>query len=222
MAALRTDILVVGGGLAGCAVAYFLSREGCDVTLIERHDINSLASGSNAGSLHAQIPFEPFLTEGEGWARQFAPVVTLLVQSIEMWRNLSEELGVDLEVSTAGGLLVAEHGGFEERVILAKIAKARFHFPAVPGDTLEYRTTIDDIQKDGAIVSGTSTVGDRLQGEVQLFFAHLNDASIAESLFDPANLLAMLQLLGVFKVGRDSQGGPLTVPKSLLNGSQPH
>jgi len=125
-------------------------------------------------------------------------------------------------LAQTGGLLVAEHGGFEERVILAKIAKARFHFPAVPGDTLEYRTTIDDIQKDGAIVSGTSSVGDRLQGEVQLFFAHLNDASIAESLFDPANLLAMLQLLGVFKVGRDSQGGPLTVPKSLLNGSQPH
>src|SRR5215216_1556181 len=57
-------------------------------------------------------------------------------------------------LAQTGGLLVAEHGGFVERVILAKIAKARFHFAAVPGDTLEYRTTIDDIQKDGAIVSG--------------------------------------------------------------------
>src|SRR6476620_9077296 len=108
MAALRTDILVVGGGLAGCAVAYFLSREGRDVTLIERHDINSLASGSNAGSLHAQIPLEPFLIEGEGWARQFAPVVPFLRESIKLWKCLLEELGVDLEVSTAGGLLVAE------------------------------------------------------------------------------------------------------------------
>jgi sarcosine oxidase, subunit beta len=108
MAALRTDILVVGGGLAGCAVAYFLSRQGCDVTLVERYDINSLASGSNAGSLHAQIPHEPFLLEGEGWARRFAPVVPLLVESIALWKSLSEELGVDLEVSTKGGLLVAE------------------------------------------------------------------------------------------------------------------
>jgi glycine/D-amino acid oxidase-like deaminating enzyme len=108
MAALRTDILVVGGGLAGCAVAYFLSRDGMDVTLIEHQDINSLASGSNAGSLHAQIPLEPFLLEGEGWARQFAPVVPLLVESIQLWKGLSEELGVDLEVSTGGGLLVAE------------------------------------------------------------------------------------------------------------------
>ncbi len=108
MAALRTDILVVGGGLAGCATAYFLSREGADVTLVERHDINSLASGSNAGSLHAQIPHEPFLLEGEGWARRFAPVVPLLVESIALWKSLPEELGVDLEVSTPGGLLVAE------------------------------------------------------------------------------------------------------------------
>jgi sarcosine oxidase, subunit beta len=107
MAALRTDILVVGGGLAGCAVAYFLSQQGADVTLIERLDINSLASGSNAGSLHAQIPHEPFLLEGEGWARQFAPVVPLLVESIALWKALSQELGVDLEVSTSGGLLVA-------------------------------------------------------------------------------------------------------------------
>ena len=37
--------------------------------------------------------------------------------------------------------------------------------------------TIDDIHKDGAIVSGTSHVGDRLQGEVQIFFAHLHESS---------------------------------------------
>jgi sarcosine oxidase, subunit beta len=111
MAALRTDILVVGGGIAGCAIAYFLSRQGAEVTLIEQHDINSLASGSNAGSLHAQIPHEPFLLEGEGWARRFAPVVPLLVESIALWKALSEELEVDLEVSTSGGLLVAETDG---------------------------------------------------------------------------------------------------------------
>jgi glycine/D-amino acid oxidase-like deaminating enzyme len=108
MAALRTDILVVGGGIAGCAIAYFLSRQGAEVTLVEQHDINSLASGSNAGSLHAQIPHEPFLLEGEGWARRFAPVVPLLVESIALWKALSAELGVDLEVTTPGGLLVAE------------------------------------------------------------------------------------------------------------------
>ncbi len=119
-------------------------------------------------------------------------------------------------LAQTGGLLVAEHGGFNERVVLAKIAKARFHFPAVPGDTLVYRATIEDIHKDGAVVSATSHVEGRLQGEIQVFFAHLDEATAGKSLFDPASLLAMLKLLGVFTVGRDAAGAPLTVPPSLL------
>jgi 3-hydroxyacyl-[acyl-carrier-protein] dehydratase len=119
-------------------------------------------------------------------------------------------------LAQTGGLLVAEHGGFNERVVLAKIAKARFHFPAVPGDTLVYRATIEDIHKDGAVVSATSHVEGRLQGEIQVFFAHLDEATAGKSLFDPASLLAMLKLLGVFTVGRDANGAPLTVPESLL------
>jgi len=120
-------------------------------------------------------------------------------------------------LAQTGGLLVAEHGAFAERVVLAKIAKARFHVPARPGDTLVYQVSIDDIHKDGAIVSGTSHVGTRLQAEVQLFFAHLDEATAgSQSLFDPASLLAMLKLLGVFAVGRDPQGRPLVIPPSLL------
>lgn len=119
-------------------------------------------------------------------------------------------------LAQTGGLLVAEHGGFAERVVLAKVAKARFHAAAVPGDSLEYRVTIDDIHKDGAIVSGTSHIGPRLQAEVQLFFAHLPETVAGQSLFDPATLLAMLRLLGVFEVGRDAQGQPLEIPPALL------
>jgi 3-hydroxyacyl-[acyl-carrier-protein] dehydratase len=118
-------------------------------------------------------------------------------------------------IAQAAGLLVGEHGGFEERVVLAKVARATFHFPAVPGDTLEYRVQIDDIHKDGAIASGTSHVGQRLQGEVQLFFAHLNENAAGKSLFDPASFLGMLKLLGVFEVGRDEAGQPLKIPASL-------
>jgi len=119
-------------------------------------------------------------------------------------------------LAQTGGLLVAEHGGFAERVVLAKVAKARFHCPAVPGDTLTYRVTIDDIHKDGAIVSGTSHIGQRLQAEVQIVFAHLSEEAAGKSLFDPASLLAMVKLLGVFEVGRDAAGQPLQVPPALL------
>jgi 3-hydroxyacyl-[acyl-carrier-protein] dehydratase len=126
-------------------------------------------------------------------------------------------------LAQTGGLLTAQHSDFEERVVLAKVAKARFHFSAAPGDTLIYRVTIEDIHKDGAIVSGTShciTAGDpateRLHAEVQLVFAHLSEAIAgSKSLFDPASLLAMLKLMGVFDVGRDAQGQPLKIPPGL-------
>src|SRR6202007_1984465 len=48
-------------------------------------------------------------------------------------------------IAQTGGLLVAEHFGFQERVVLAKVTQARFEFSASPGDTLTYRATIDEI-----------------------------------------------------------------------------
>lgn len=118
-------------------------------------------------------------------------------------------------LAQTAGLLVAEHGAYQERVILAKVARARFHRAATPGDTLVYRTVIDDIHKDGAVCSGTSHVGDQLQGEVQLFFVHLRESTAGKWLFDPAILLTMVKLLGVYDVGRDAAGGPLRMPTTL-------
>jgi glycine/D-amino acid oxidase-like deaminating enzyme len=108
MANLETDVLVIGGGLAGAATAYYLAREGVEVTLAERADLNTQASGSNAGSLHLQIPYPEFISEGEDWARGFTQAIPVMRDSIRLWRGLEAELGCDLEVSIDGGLLVAE------------------------------------------------------------------------------------------------------------------
>jgi glycine/D-amino acid oxidase-like deaminating enzyme len=102
-----TDVIVIGGGLSGCATAYYLAADGVDITVLEQYDLNTQASGSNAGSLHAQIPHDPFKRLGEGWAKNYVTTVGLLAKSIEMWRKLPDELGVDLEVKLRGGLLVA-------------------------------------------------------------------------------------------------------------------
>ena len=46
-----SDVVVVGGGVVGCAVAYALAREGIAVTLLERDALASQASGAAAGML---------------------------------------------------------------------------------------------------------------------------------------------------------------------------
>ncbi len=50
-----TDVLIVGGGLAGTALAYYLARAGVECVLVERAELNREASGTNAGSFHFQI-----------------------------------------------------------------------------------------------------------------------------------------------------------------------
>jgi glycine oxidase len=47
-----SEVVVVGGGVAGCATAYYLSRAGVKVTLIERDSIGQQASGYSAGGLN--------------------------------------------------------------------------------------------------------------------------------------------------------------------------
>ncbi|WP_169542475.1 NAD(P)/FAD-dependent oxidoreductase [Sphingomonas baiyangensis] len=111
--------VVIGGGLAGCAAAWYLARDGVEVTLIEAGEVNQLASGSNAGSLHAQIPHEPFVLKGEGWGRMFSPTVRLLRASLAMWAGLEAELDADLEVKFGGGMLVGQTRE-EARQIAAK------------------------------------------------------------------------------------------------------
>ena len=104
----RVEVAVVGGGISGVSTAYFLAKEGVNVALFERTDLNTAASGRNAGSLHGQIQFPPMKTRGEQWAKEFLPAMSFLAQSLDMWSAMGEELGAELEVSRNGGLLIAD------------------------------------------------------------------------------------------------------------------
>jgi 3-hydroxyacyl-[acyl-carrier-protein] dehydratase len=119
-------------------------------------------------------------------------------------------------MAQTGGLLVNELSDFRERVVLAKLARCRFHFPAVPGDTLTYYSEIVQFGKDGAIATATSHVGERLQAEAELFFAHLDaDHDAGDSLFEPVDFLNWLKILKIFEVGRKQDGSRIKIPPHL-------
>ena len=124
MATTRCDVLVIGGGITGCSAAWHLAGYGADVLLLEEFDLNTQASGRNAGSLHGQIQHASFMERGEDWARSFLPALRFLVGSLEIWRGLGEELDTDLEVSLNGGLLIAETSE-QMRAIERKVAIER-------------------------------------------------------------------------------------------------
>lgn len=127
---LGCDVLVVGGGISGCATSYYLARAGHSVVLAEQDDMNTAGSGRNAGSLHGQLQFEPYRMNGPQWSLDYLPALRFLNDSLAVWRTLGQELGTDLEVSTKGGLLVAETDEDASRVAEKVRLEAAHGFPA--------------------------------------------------------------------------------------------
>ncbi len=105
---IDTDVLIVGAGIAGCATAYFAAREGLEVVVIDRGDINAEGSGTNAGSLHAQIISRFFKTTNPLWVRGRSQLIPFALQGLRVWRRLADELDADIELRLQGGLMVAE------------------------------------------------------------------------------------------------------------------
>ncbi|WP_420210380.1 bifunctional tRNA (5-methylaminomethyl-2-thiouridine)(34)-methyltransferase MnmD/FAD-dependent 5-carboxymethylaminomethyl-2-thiouridine(34) oxidoreductase MnmC [Burkholderia aenigmatica] len=92
--------IVIGAGLAGCAVVERLAARGWDVTLIERHDrIASEASGNPAGVFH------PLMTRDDNVASRLTRGGFL--HAIARWRAL-ERAGHTFARSTHGMIHLAE------------------------------------------------------------------------------------------------------------------
>lgn len=103
----KTDVFVIGGGLVGCATAYYLSKKGAQVILADKHQINRQASGQNAGSLHFQLEHR-MVHFWEELEREMNELIPMSIASEKVWRNLEKELGADMEVVQHGGFMVAE------------------------------------------------------------------------------------------------------------------
>lgn len=123
-------------------------------------------------------------------------------------------------LAQTGGLLVGQLSDFERSVVLAKVSKAKFYFPPRPGDQLRYTANLERIEPDGALVCCTAHVGDRLQADIDLYFAYFDNRDISRGQFVPADFLRMMRVFKLFDVGVDSAGQPLKVPPRLLQAEQ--
>ncbi|MCH9036125.1 MAG: FAD-binding oxidoreductase, partial [Chloroflexi bacterium] len=73
-----SEVLIVGGGIIGCSIAYHLSKEGTKVTIIERESVGSQASGAATGLLVALASVEtpgPFLELTEESCRRHQEII---------------------------------------------------------------------------------------------------------------------------------------------------
>ena len=91
------DVIVVGGGVNGCSIAYRLSQAGKKVQLFDQRGICSGASGRNAG------------ITGEGSRMHDAPAIFEVTSSNwHLMQELEQELGVDFQLRISGTLEIAQ------------------------------------------------------------------------------------------------------------------
>ncbi len=95
------DVVIVGGGIIGCASAYYLSKAGAGVTLLERDEVAGAASGAAAGML-APPPEAAASGAFRDLCRAAVDVYPVLIEA------LRDETGVDVQYRASGLLLLAD------------------------------------------------------------------------------------------------------------------
>jgi glycine oxidase len=106
---LHYDVVIIGGGIIGCSVAYQLAKNKVRTVVLERNQIASEASSAAAGILGAQAEIDE-----EG------PLLQLALQSRAQFnsliKELREETGIDAELIQKGVLKPARSQEEAERL----------------------------------------------------------------------------------------------------------
>src|SRR3954469_19611542 len=77
-------------------------------------------------------------------------------------------------MAQTAGILVGEARNFEEKVILAKIGRATFHRLGRPRETIQFQATIDQLNEQGASITGRVTVENQPVADIELMFSHVD------------------------------------------------
>jgi len=91
---MKSDVVIIGGGLMGSSTALQLAMRGIHCTVLEKESPGRHASGVNAGGLRQlnRTPAE----------------IPLTVEAARMWRNIESLVGSDCDTRFPGQLRVAE------------------------------------------------------------------------------------------------------------------
>jgi glycine/D-amino acid oxidase-like deaminating enzyme len=104
----RCDLLVIGAGVLGLAIARTAAREGLHVIALDRGEPGQGASTANAGSLHVQLHAYDSAGAAEGPDSAAAQILALGPRSVALWRDIARDSGEALAIRAEGGLMLAE------------------------------------------------------------------------------------------------------------------
>lgn len=88
----KADVVIIGGGINGCSLAYNLAKRGIKVALFEKKYLSSGATGACGAGIRQQ-----WSTKENTW---------LAIESVKIFEKLSNELGEDIEFRQGGYLII--------------------------------------------------------------------------------------------------------------------
>jgi len=146
--ASSADVLVIGGGLVGAALAYGLAREGVRVTVLDEGDAGLRASRGNFGLVWIQ---------GKGYG--LTPYAHWSRGSASRWPSFASGLFDDTGIDVA----LRQPGGFHFCFSDAELAQRRQRLSALqreigdyPFELLDHRDVRDRVPGIGSAVIGAS------------------------------------------------------------------
>ena len=124
MSNATSEIVVIGGGIAGSATAFYLAALGHQVTVLERGEVAAEASGLNMGGLG-----------GSGWGEPPDLQGHLTVGSVALFESLQTDLGHEIEFRLSGTIQAIQNEAEFE------FARNRVLAACAAGHDLELLTT---------------------------------------------------------------------------------
>ena len=88
----KADVVIVGGGVNGCSLAYNLAKAGIDAVVIEKKYLSSGATGTCGAGIRQQ------------WSTR--ENATLAIKSVKIFEKLSKELGEVIDLRQGGYLII--------------------------------------------------------------------------------------------------------------------
>jgi len=157
----KADVVVIGGGVTGCTIAYDLAKAGVDTVLLEKSYLGSGATGKSGGVVWDNQPTREF--------------IKLAKRSLERFERLEDELDSDLETHVAGSVGLAYPG--EEKAFKEGIELKRIHGVDIKWlEKDEMKGMFSEIDVDSGLIGGSWNPS----------VLHLNPFKAVETLADRA------------------------------------
>ena len=141
MGVKTSDVIIMGGGIMGCSMAYQIAQKGLKVILLERGRVGEEASGRNGGGIRQQ--------------NRHHSELPLAMEAVKLWASMKEELDRDVGYRVNGNLQLvtseAEHKTFRKIPIWEKEMGLEVEF--ISAD--EVRCLVPTLSKDVELLGAT-------------------------------------------------------------------